>query len=503
MADYLLGIDSGLTVTKAVLFDSGGRVVAVGRRAVPRIQPRARHVERDMAALWRESAAAIRDAIAQAGVAPGAVAAIGVTGHGDGLYLLGDDLAPLGNAIVSLDTRAAEVLDGWRADGTMAAALRATGQQPYAAAPAALLAWLRRHEPERYGRIRWVLSCKDWLRFCLAGAIATDLTEASVSFTDYRSQTYSDEAFALYGLPAMARATPEMLAPAAVAGQVTAAAAAMTGLAAGTPVVAGLHDVTASAIGSGVAETGRLSIVAGTFSINQVFSDRPQPSTEWYCRSGFARSLWLNMAISPASSANIDWMVRTLCPDAVARAAAEGGTAFDHLEPEIAAAFAGDSTVVYHPFLYGSPHGDDATAGFLGVQGWHDRGHLIRALYEGVVFNHRTHVDALRSAFPMTSARLCGGGARSSRLCQLFADTLGLDIEVVDAEETGALGAALCAAVGVGRYGSLAEASAAAVKLQRRYRSDPARAADLDARYARYRGSIDAVAPIWKSLRGQ
>ena len=499
MAHYLLGIDSGLTVTKAVVFDRTGAVQSIGRREVPRIQPQDRFVERDMDRHWRETAAAVRDALEVAGIAATDIAAIGVTGHGDGLYLLDRALQPLGNAIVSLDTRATPVLDEWTADGTMAAALRTTGQQPYAAAPSALLAWLKRNEPQRYDRIGWVLSCKDWLRARLTGQIATDFTEASVSFCDFRTQNYSQAALALFQLEEIARALPTMSPSDTVAGAVTTKAAAETGLAEGTPVAAGLHDVTASAIGSGVVDVGQLSIVAGTFSINQVFSDRPRPDTRWFCRNGFAPGLWLNMAASPASSANIDWMIKTLCSDAVDKAARSGESVYTVLQDEIDEAFASDSTVVYHPFLYGSPHGNDATAGFLGLQGWHGRGHLIRALYEGVVFNHRTHVDDLRAAFQVTSARLCGGGSRSPRLCQLFADALHLDVDVVDAEETGALGAALCGGVAVGLFPSLPDAARQTVSVARTYRTDAERHADIDTRFARYHDTIDALSPAWKT----
>jgi L-xylulokinase len=501
MSNYILGIDSGLTVTKALLFDESGRVVSLGRREIEVLKPRERFVERDMEAHWRGTCEAIREAVAAAGIDPARIVSVGATGHGDGVYLIDADGAPLGRAILSLDSRGASVMAMWREAGVLDEALRVTGQMPYAPAPATLLRWIRDHEPERYGRIRWVLSCKDWLRYRLTGSVATDLTESSVSFVDPATQDYSLDALDLFGVGALRGALPPVLGSCEIAGVVSGAAAKATGLREGTPVAAGLHDVTASAVGSGVVEKGELSLVAGTFSVNQVLSLESHPSRHWFSRNGFKRGQWMNMTLSPASSANIDWYVKQHCRDALDKAAQRGNSPFDHLEGELIEAFASDSAIIYHPFLYGSPHGDDASAAFLGVQGWHHRGHLLRALLEGVVFNHRHHVDDLRTEFQFNAARLTGGSSRSPRVCQMFADVLDLTVSVVDVDETGAFGAALCGAVGVGLFDSLSQAVKKAVSVRATYRSRPEIRADMDARYERYQQSVRHLAPLWRMLR--
>lgn len=150
--------------------------------------------------------------------------------------------------------------------------LSLTGQIPHASAPSALLAWIKLHEPERFGKIAHILACNDWLRFCLTGEIATDRTEASTSFTGVHSQTCAPEALTLFGLAALQGVLPRILAPSAIAGYVTPKAAALTGLALGTPVAAGLHDATAAALGIGGHREGVVAIVAGTCSINEVVS---------------------------------------------------------------------------------------------------------------------------------------------------------------------------------------------------------------------------------------
>lgn len=492
----LLGIDNGLTMTKAVIFDAGGRVLATARRRIAQSVPRARHVERDMGALWHATAKAIRAALDAAGQ-PG-IAAVAATAHGDGLYLLDRAARPLGPGILSLDSRAVDTVARWQADGTAEAALPLTGQLPHASAPSALLAWIREHEPERYARIGHVLTCKDWLRYCLTATIDTDLTDASTAFTDVTTQDWSPDILDLYGLSALRRALPAISLPQNAVGRITPEAAAQTGLRSGTPVVAGLHDVTASALGIGGYRMGTIAIVAGTYSINETVSHAPKTDARWFCRNGLRKGEWNNMAISPASAANYDWFLDTLTGADRTRAEAEGRSVHVLVEPEVRAALDRPCTVLFHPYLYGSPHGPQASGGFFGLHGWHDRGDLIRAVIEGIAFNHRVHVDALREGFRPTEARLTGGISRSPLYAQIFADALGLPVTVTETDEAAAWGAALCAGAGVGLF---ADPTADPRNLGLvTYAPDPARSAALQDRYRLHCDLAAALAPFWPRI---
>ncbi|RWH33499.1 MAG: carbohydrate kinase, partial [Mesorhizobium sp.] len=309
----LLGIDSGLTVTKAVVFDEAGAPLAVARRRLPQFISEPRHVERDMDELWHAAAEAIAEAVSGCGRPPSDIAAVAATAHGDGLYTLDRDRRPLGYGILSLDSRAGDVAAQWQTDGTAGKALSRTGQTPHASAPSSLLAWIRDHEPERFARIGHVLACKDWLRFCLTDSLGTDLTEASTSFTAVDSQAYAPDILPIFGLEALADALPPAARPDEIVGAITVQAARYTGLLAGTPVVAGLHDVTASALGIGGYGEGVVAIVAGTYSINETVSAAPRIDARWFCRNGLKPGEWNNMSISPASAANYDWFLDTLC----------------------------------------------------------------------------------------------------------------------------------------------------------------------------------------------
>ncbi|WHT19076.1 carbohydrate kinase [Crossiella sp. CA-258035] len=492
MTDLLLGIDAGQTVTKAVLVHAEtGREVAVGQARVPVSTPHPRWVERDQDQVWDGCVRAVRAALA--GIDAGRIAAIGLCGHNDGCYPVDEHLRPVRPAVLAMDSRAHEQVRHYRDTGAAEAALPLTGQSPFAASPAAVQAWLLAEEPAAMARTRWLLFCKDWLRLGLTGEVATDPTEASASFTDVHSQRYSPAAFELYGLTELADKQPPILGSAEVAGRVTAAAAGLTGLRAGTPVATGAHDVDAAALGMGAVTPGAVSVVMGTFSINQVVTDTVRLDHRWQARAFLRSGQWLAMSTSPASSSNLEWFVRTLCPEA-----ATGEDPFAFVTAEVATSIRADLPL-YLPFLFGAPvdPGPAASAGFLGVRGWHTRGDLLRALWEGVALNHRTHLSALREAFPFTGAgRLSGGGARSPAWSQLLADTVDLPLEVTAGAEPGARGAALLAGIGAGRFAGLAEAAATA-EVVRAHEPDPAGVRRMTERAEEYRAAITALGRWW------
>lgn len=494
--DRILAIDSGLTVTKAVIFDLNGSQVAVARRNVPQSKPAPRHVERDMGDLWQQTASAIRDVLETSQTDPSRIIAVAATAHGDGIYLLDRESKPLGPGILSLDSRAVDVVDGWQRDGTDAKALALTGQVPHVSAPSALLGWIKRNAPERFARIGHILSCKDWLCFCLSGRIGTEHTEASTSFTEVHSQTWSDEALALFGLDGLSRALPTSDHSATVVGTITPEAAELTGLRQGTPVAAGLHDVTASALGIGAHRPGVVGIVAGTYSINECVSDQPQVDRRWFCRNAIEAGQWNNMSISPASTTNYDWFLDTFC----AAERAQNADIHALLRPEIDAALTRPSSILYHPYLFGSPMGAAPSAGFLGLRGWHDRGDILAALLEGVAFNHRDHVDALRGQFGGSHARLTGGASRNPSVAQLFANILNMPVTVTDTDEAAAWGAALCAGAAVGAFARW-DADPRDLDAQAtHYTPTPDRAAHYAQRYAVYREVADELSETWDRL---
>jgi len=492
----LLGLDAGNTVIKAVLFDSAGRQLAASERKGASSKPAPGHVERDMAELWANAAAVIRECLERAGVGVGAVAAVGCAGHGNGLYLLDSENAPL-LGIQSLDSRAAALADDLRADGNGARLHALCLQEPWPSQTPALLAWLRRHAPDIYGKAGTAFLCKDYVAFRLTGRRTSDVSDMSgAGLLRFPGCRYDGELLAAYGLDGARSLLPDLLWPTDIAGHVTAEAAAATGLAAGTPVVAGLFDVVANALGSGVVDAGQASIIAGTWSINQVVASRPIADRRVFMVAAFGEDRVVAIESSATSAANLEWYVREF----VER---------DHPDPFgdcnrlVTAITPAADDPYFHPYLHGSRLGATMRAGFYGVAGWHGEGQMLRALFEGVAFEHRRHVDVLRAAgVRFDSAALSGGGARSEVWPQMFADILGIPVSIPACAEAGALGAAMAAGVGAGMFPGLPQAVRAMNATRARFLPDPAMAAHCEERYRTYGMLTEAMTPVWARMAG-
>ena len=503
MAEYLLGVDNGSTVSKAAIFDLEGREVQIASRKIEPNYPHPGWTERSMDLLWESTAGAINEAITAAGIDPKQIVGVGTTGHGNGLYLLDKEGKPARAGIQSMDTRAAGIIDEWNARDFHSQVFPYTVQSLWAAQPNALLAWIKRNEPQVYERIGAVLMCKDYITYCLTGEIVTDFTDMSgTSLMDVRNRRYSRELLELYDLAELWGAMPRLAHSFEVVGQITPDAAAATGLAPGTPVVGGIFDVDASALGAGVVDAGQVCIIAGTWSINEIVTAEPLVDPSLFMTSIYTvPGLWLTIEASPTSATNLEWFVSNLCGEEHIEAQERGISVYEMCNEMVASLPPGGTNIIFHPFLYGSNVQATARAGFYGVAGWHTKAHMVRALYEGVVYCHLAHVDKLRAAgATMDVARLTGGGSRSRVWTQIFADALQLPVEVPEGVELGARGAAICAGLGAGVYKDHAEAVATAVKVERRQEPDPEATPHYLARYHEYRRLLEAMEAPWDHL---
>ena len=490
---YLLGLDAGNTVIKAVLFDLDGRQISACAIDGQSAFPEPGHVERDLDELWRNACDAIRRCIAEAGIDPGQIAALGCAGHGNGLYLLDRDDKPL-IGIQSLDMRAASLageLASEAAERLHAICL----QQPWPSQTPVLLSWLRRYRPELLERAGALLMCKDFVTFRLTGNKVSEISDMSgAGLLRMPECRYDKDLLALYGLEGLDYLLQPMIDPSDVAGQVTRQAAEQTGLAEGTPVVGGYFDVISSALGSGVVAQGSASIIAGTWSINQVISSRPVVDRNVFMVSAFGAGRVMNMDNSATSASNLEWYVRELVE--------RGGhhdDPFGYCNARLAEISPRLDDPYFHPFLYGSAQGAEFRAGFYGLAGWHGEGHLLRALFEGVVFEHRRHIEVLREAgVDFRAATLSGGGSRSPHWPQIFADCLGVPISVAEAGETGALGAAIGAGIGGGLFADYEEGVARMTRIRQVFEPDMSMKSHYDIRYRTYRDLAGVLTDFWR-----
>lgn len=503
MTQYLLGIDDGSTVSKAAIFDLEGREVQVASCKVEPDYPHPGWTERSMDLLWESTADAIGEAISLAGIRPEEIVGIGTTGHGNGLYLLNKQGEPARAGIQSMDSRAANVVAEWNERDLHHDVFPYTVQSFWPAQPNALLAWIKRHEPDVYDSIGAVLLCKDFVTYKLTGEIATDYSDMSgTSLMDVRNRRYSRELLALYELGELWNALPTLHESFEVVGQVTDSAAEATGLAPGTPVVAGLFDVDASALGGGVHKPGQACIIAGSWSINEIVTEEPIVDPNLFMTSSYTvPGLWLTTEASATSATNLEWFVKHFCGEERTEAEERGISVYEVCNELVASVPPGGTNVIFHPFLYGSNVQPTARAGFYGLAGWHTKAHVLRALYEGVVYCHLNHMENLRKAgAQLDVVRLTGGGARSEVWTQIFADALQLPMEVPEGLELGARGAAMCAGIGTGIYDDFSDAVNTAVMLARRQEPDPEVAGEYQARYAEYERLLGAMKEPWTFL---
>jgi L-xylulokinase len=342
-----------------------------------------------------------------------------------------------------------------------------------------------------------MLLCKDFITFRLTGERVSDISDMSgAGLLRMPDCVYDETLMAQYGLGDAMPLLPRLVDPAEIAGVVTAGAAAETGLAAGTPVIGGFFDVVASALGAGVVRPGEASIVVGTWSINQVFSRRPVVDPSVFMVAGFGAGRFVNIESSATSAANFEWYVRELV-----ERGSHADDPFGRCNALVGSVQPAPNDPFFHPFLYGSRLGAEFRAGFYGVAGWHGEAHLLRALFEGVMFEHRRHVEVLGEAgVAFDKAALSGGGARSPHWPQIFADGLGVPVTVPEAREAGALGAALGAGVGVGLFPDYEAGIAAMTRPAAHFTPDPGMTGHYDRRYRIYRRLTEAMRGVWSEL---
>lgn len=502
---YYIGLDNGGTNTKAALFTPDGTQVAVESAATAAITPAPGFVERDMEDMWRDNCAVLRGLLAKSGVDPADIAGVGLCGHGKGLYLWGADGKPVRRGILSSDNRAWRYPLDWKAGGTEEKAFALSCQHILACQPVSLLAWLRDNEPGTLEKTKWVFACKDYVRFRLTGEARAEVTDYSgTGLMNLRTGAFDKTLLALFGLEAMAEKLPPLCSSLEIAGHVTAEAAAQTGLPAGIPVVGGMFDIDACALAVNVTDEENICMIAGTWSINEYIRQNPVTDgtvlmNSLFCLPGY----YLIEESSPTSAGNNEWFIRQLLPEVAQAAEADGASVYDVMN-RWAEEFASEDFVpVFLPFLTASNVDPRARSAFLGLNASHSRKHMARAVYEGIAFSHRWHLDRLMAsrADRRGVIRLAGGAARSAVWTQIFADVMDMPVEAVTAAETGALGCAIAVAAALGDYASPAEAAAHMSPAAETVYPRPGAVAAYEKKYALYKKAIEALDGFWPDLQ--
>ncbi|MEO3755567.1 FGGY-family carbohydrate kinase [Streptomyces sp. B6B3] len=423
----LVGIDVGTSVVKAAAFDESGRALAV-ESCPARVRAGDGRVEQDAEEVV-EAVGRVLGALTAGRPAP---TAVGLTGQGDGVWLIDREARPVRPAISWMDGRAAPIVAEWTANGVAHEVFRRTGNTLFPGGPAPLLAWLDRHEPESLDAAATAAYCKDMVLQRLTGVRGTDVSDASVPFLDPHTRDYDAEAVAACGLTHRAGLLAPVVEP-------RPAGEALPGgpLPAGVPISAGPFDVPACALGAGATEPGDGLLIIGTTLACLAVVAEPDLAGEpagFHFATG-RRDRWLRGMPAMVGTAALDWVLGAV------------GAAHRDLDELLAASPPGAHGVRVLPFF--SPAGERAPflepaarAEITGVSLETTSADLVRATCEGIAFAARHCLTAAGLAGDLAVA---GGGTRSETWLGLFADVLGRPLRVA-AAEAGARGAVLAAA---------------------------------------------------------
>jgi xylulokinase len=498
-SSWLLGIDLGTSGVKVILLPADAveaRPVAEATVEYPLFTPRPGWSEQNPEDWWDRVARAVRAVLEQGAIAPEQVAALALSGQMHGAVLLDPRGQVLRPAILWNDARSGPQCAAITERVGLPNLVRWVANPALAGFTAPKILWVREHEPEQYSRLATVLLPKDYINYRLTGELATEVSDASGTLLfDVAHRRWSDEMLAALDL------SPAILPPVhlstSIIGGVTPEAARATGLAAGTPVVAGGADNACAAVGLGVIDDGQVATSIGTSGTVIAPSAEPRldPQARLHTFCHAVPDTWYLMGVVLSAGGSLRWFRDTLAPEEVRRTAAEGRDPYDVIMQEAASAPAGSEGLFFLPYLSGerTPHGDpDARGVFFGLSLRHTRAHLARSVIEGVTFALADSTDLMRGlGLDLSIVRATGGGARSPFWRQLQADVLNARVVTALADVGPAFGAAILAGVGVGAFDSVAAATDRLVRVGGEIAPDPA-AVEL---YRRHHALYDHLYP--------
>ncbi len=494
MIKHLLGIDVGTGGTRAVLIDTSGRVVASATSEhAPISAPQIGWAEQDPHDWWRATCSAVKQSLQSAGVRADDIAAIGLTGQMHGMVLLDAAGQVLRPSIIWCDQRTDPQCRAITEKVGARRLIELTANPALTNFTLTKIWWVQQHEPDLWSRVRSILLPKDYVRFRLTAARACDVADASGTLLlDVANRRWSAPMMELSHV--RLEFLPQLFESPEITGEISEQGARATGLRIGTPLVAGAGDQAAGAVGTGIVRPGAVSATIGTsgvvFAATSAPTLDPQGRIHTFCHAAPGR--WHVMGVTQSAGYSLRWFRDEFCAGQDGKRAS-----YDQLSAEAAKTNPGADGLLWLPYLMGerTPHLDpDARGALVGLTAQHTRGHVVRAILEGVAFSLRDTLTIFREMkLPIESIRLGGGGARGALWRQIQADVYGMPVEILEAEEGGAYGAGLLAGVGVGIWPSVETACDRAIRVAQRVEPDPQRVAIMNGRYEEYRSLYPAL----------
>ena len=378
---YLLGIDIGTSGTKAIAIDEGGRLAATATAEYELSTPKPLWAEQNPADWWQATCACCRAVVAQIGADN--IAGIGLTGQMHGLVMLDENGQVLRPAMLWNDGRTQEQCDQITEIVGLETLVAETANPVLTGFTAPKILWVRQHEPEIYARARMFLLPKDYIRFELTGEFASEVSDASgTSLLNVPQRRWSQIVCDRLEIPL--DYLPIVTESHEVSGQISARAAQLTGLRAGTPVVGGGGDQAAGAVGNGIVQSGIISVATGTSGVVFAFADQPtvDPGLRVHTFCHAVPGKWHVMGVMLSAGGSLRWYRDTLARSEKSVAAHMNIDAYDLIAREAATTTAGAEGLLFLPYLTGerTPHADPLARGaFIGLTVRHTKAHMARA----------------------------------------------------------------------------------------------------------------------------
>ena len=460
---YFLGIDLGTSAVKIILVEENGNVIGSTSKEYPVYYPQPGWSEQNPEDWWNATKDGIRELIIKTGVKNDDIKGIGLSGQMHGLVLLDENNNVLLPAILWNDQRTQEECDYITQKLGKERLTKYTGNKALTGFTAPKILWVRKHRPDVYKKIHRILLPKDYIRFKLTGEYATDVSDASGTLLfDVENRRWSKEMLDALEIPY--NWMPKCYESTEVTGYVTKDVADLTGLKEGTIVVGGGGDQASGAVGTGTVKSGIVSVALGTSGVVFASQDKYVVDEENRLHSFcHANGKWHVMGVMLSAAACLKWWVDEI------NNFGKASVTYDELLEEAEKVRAGSGGLIFLPYLMGerTPHSDPYARGcFIGLNMTHNRGHMTRAILEGVAFGLRDSLEIIKELnIPVNEVRVSGGGAKSVLWRQVLADIFGVRVDMVNATEGPAFGAAIMAAVGYEVFKDVEEACSKLIKV--------------------------------------
>lgn len=460
MGKHLIGLDSGTSGIKAILFDLKGNEIYKTSYPLTAIHPKDNWFEEDIDEIWENAKCCISQITKE--FDPKSIIGIGITAQGDGLWMLDKNGNQVRNGCCFCDGRASKQYNSLKDKGIIQRIFSLTGNTIFTGNQGCILKWMEENEADSLEKAEYIMHLKDVLFFKLTGSIASDATDQSLTFIDMQKREYNDELFDLFGLTKYKTKYPKIKSTLENKAHIKSEVAVELGLSAETIVTSGPMDVVACALGAGVMEKGHGCSIIGTAALHEMVIEKPCHDDVFagMTVAHIKDDKWLRLMASMAATPNLEWVIKIAGLDLKSEASKKQVDIYQLIEEKISSVPIGANGVIYHPYILGgerAPFIDfNAKASFTGLTVNTTAEDLLRACYEGVAY---AMLDCYNNmAENVEKITICGGGAGSRLWCQMFADVVGKTVVTVNGGELGARGAAITNAVSQGLFNSFEDA---------------------------------------------